>query len=77
MSSRAVWVITLDHCPVSMQTCQQWRTILPMMITALPGNIADMIRAMKLIKVYGKLKAEDRYKICYSTGSLIRGIISI
>ena len=68
MSSRAVSVITLDHCPVSMLTCQQWRTILHMMITALPGNIADMIRAMKLIKVYGKHKAEDRYKNVITMG---------
>ena len=62
MNSKEVWVITLDHYQVFILAHQQWRTILPTIITALPGNIADMIRATKLMIVYGKLKADERLK---------------
>ena len=60
MNSKEVSVITLDHFPVFMLAHQRWRTILPTIITALLGNIADMIRATKLMIVYGKLKADER-----------------
>ena len=70
MSRGVVWATThtvaqQDHYPDSTLACQLWSTIRQyrsprMIITALRGNIADMIRAMKMINIYGKLKADER-----------------
>ena len=69
-SSEVVWATThmvaqQDHYQDSMLACQLWSTIRQyrsprMIITALRGNIADMIRAMKIMNIYGKLKADKR-----------------
>ena len=70
MSRGVVWATThmvaqQDHYPDSTLACQPWSTILlhrspRMIITALRGNIADMIKAMKIMNIYGKLKADER-----------------